>query len=180
MIAQNRKVYIFVGFLTVGMYATQVIAGKNDFSKKLYEPVQLISEIVLPPEPHPNLSEEDKRAVLDARNTLVLFLKSFRNERENPLSYLAPPLRKHLPDNEQLYRAVGGGPESHLLKFQVVDFAYRKSAKEVILYTEFTITGYGEDRTTPKAFAMVQDAGKWKLSRFGNDVREREFEEQRK
>ena len=180
MITQQLRTYVFATLFTMGMCATQAIAKEDDFAKKLYEPVELTRTIVLPPAPHPNLTEQDKQVVLVARSVLVSFFKSFDNERENPLTYLAPPLKKRFVDREQLYRALGGGPETHFVKFQVDDFAYRKKEREVIFYLEFTFTAYGEDRTRPIAFAMAQTADEWKLSRLGNDVREREFEEQRK
>lgn len=180
MITQKSGTYLFAAIFIFTMFAAPANSGEDDFAKKLYEPVHLTPRVVLPPAPHPNLSEQDKRIVLEARNTLVRFLKSFRNEKEEPLSYLGSGLRKQFSDTEQLYRALGGGMETHFVKLQVDDFAYRKSAQEIIFYLDFTTTGYGEDHTRPLAFALQQSNGEWKLSRFGNAIREREFEEQRK
>jgi hypothetical protein len=181
MITERDKqmIYKFLAFMTVAILATHASATQDDFVKELSEPVQLTPRTVRPIAWQLNLDEQDKRAVLEARSTLVGFLQSFRREQEDPVNYLASALRKRFTSREQLYRAMGGGPEAYFLKFQVIDFVYRKKAKEVIFYTDFTISAEGEDHTRPSAFAVREIAGDWKIARLGNDIRSREFEEQR-
>lgn len=178
MTTLQQKVLKLTILLLTATLSVNASGEQDEFAKKLFEPVQLTPRAVLEPVQNVVLSEQEKQVVLDARMALARFLKSFSVEHDDPIAFLTPALQKRFEKREQLYRALGGDLEAYLLKVQVSHFVYRRKAQEIVFYVDLTISAEGEDHTRPTAFSVERIAGEWKVSRFGNDIRPYELEEQ--
>ena len=90
---------------------------------------------------------------------------------ESPLEYLHPLLQKIYPDRVTLYREEFNAET--LLEIKIFNFIIKgKNRDEIIFYVKLNDTTEGIDRTYPTAFALMKDDHKWKISRFGRDIKD--------
>lgn len=155
------------------------IAKDNDiieFEKSLFAPVDITKRVILSPQTHGQLTERDKKDLMEAKQALVDFLKSFKDKDKNPLNYLSLSLRKSYGDRVKLYREEFPGAEA-IMNIVLDDYLIKRYKNEVVFYSDVTTTFEGEYSIKRKAFALIKTPQGWKLSRFNENIKSREVEE---
>ena len=168
----RRKIILFILVLNLSCVG---YSAADDFIEELFAPIQ-ITEVVKADRQYPPLSESDKTNLLNAKNSLIAFLKCMKIRDCEPLSYLSINLRPKYADRFDLYRNEFGAEA--LLKIEIFDFLIQQQTiNEIIFYTALTETSEGVDITTQTAFALVSVADQWKISRFYRDIKSRKIEQ---
>lgn len=149
--------------------------ANDEFLNELFSPVELVKYGKVLPRQYSQLTELDKKNLLNAKFVLVEFLKSFHQKDQDPLEYLNSALRSKYTDRVKLYRAEFGAES--LLEIEIFNFIIKGQNKdEIVFYAALTETTEGEDRIIQTAFALKKTGDTWKISRFGKDIKYWEIE----
>lgn len=146
----------------------------DSFNQELYSEVEITKQINPPQKPESVLSESDKGILLNAKRTLVQFLKSFSSATSNPRSYLSSSLAKEYKDRFDLYRKEFNSEA--ILSIKIFDYVLKREKNEVVFYVFLKDTNEGTDRITQSSFALKLLGNKWQISRFSQNIKDSDVE----
>jgi hypothetical protein len=133
--------------------------GEVEFLKVLFAPEKINWTVKL----YPALSERDKKDLLDAKNALTAFLKTFNDREEDPTDYLTPDLSKKYENRADLYMKEFGA--ELILEIEIYDFKINSGEyREIELSTLLTETTEGVDSTSRYIFSLQKIGQRWLLS----------------
>lgn len=141
-------------------------AGEAEFLKKLFDPVRFSWSFKL----YPLMSDEDKRKLMEARETLAEFLKSVTS---NPFDYMTPELKKKYKDGIDFYMKEFNGAEV-IVEMEIYDFKLTKEASNKIeFYVSVPNFTEGDETSSEYYFTFKDIEKEWiitELSRINDPL----------
>jgi hypothetical protein len=117
---------------------------------------------------YPVLSERDKQELLNAKDILTDFLKTFQNMEQDPLEYLTPELRKKYTNRADLYMKEFGAEQ--ILEIEIYDFEIKAgNYREIVFHTLLTETTEGIGTTSKYLFSFRSIGQAWLISNLYKD-----------
>jgi len=135
------------------------LTGETEFLKVLFAPEKINWTVKL----YPVLSERDEKDLLDAKDTLIGFLKTFNDMENDPIEYLTPELRKKYENRTALYMKEFGA--EMILEIEIYDFEINSEKyRDIKFSTLLTETTEGVDSTSRYVFSLRKIGPEWLIS----------------
>ncbi len=157
-ITKNRIINtLLVCSLIICLSSDSTIAGEAEFLKKLFDPVRFSWSFKL----YPLMSDDDKRNLMEAKETLAEFLKSVIS---NPFDYMTPELKKKYKDRIDFYMKEFDGAEV-IVEMEIYDFKLTKKASNIIeFYVSVTNFTEGDESSSEYFFTFKDIQEDWVIS----------------
>jgi hypothetical protein len=130
------------------------MAGEAEFLKKLFDPVRFSWSFKL----YPLMSDDDKRNLMEAKETLAEFLKSVSS---NPFDYMTLELQKKYKDRIDFYMKEFNGAEV-IVEMEIYDFKLtRETSNKIEFYVSVTNFTEGDESISEYFFTFKDIEEEW-------------------